>query len=99
MATKKVLEVTKVTLTINGDLMTIQAEGNVSSGGWTCPRLIPTGNPPSSGVYAFDFVAEEPQGAATTAITKILVEYGWYFPKNAEGVRVNAQQNSIEKNY
>lgn len=98
--TKKVFEVTTVTLVIlkkNPPVLEINAYGKVSSGGWKKGKLIPYVYiaPPADGLYEFDFVAGEPNGASIQVISEITSEpFLWDdFPKDLKGVKVYSSSN------
>ena len=99
--TKKVIEVTGVTLEIlkkNPPILVITSKGNVSSGGWSNGQLIPFVYimPPSDGIYEFDFVADEPTGISTQVISEITSQsFMWDdFPADLKGVKVYSSSNS-----
>lgn len=100
--TKKVMEVTDVTLEIqktNPPALVIHCQGNVNSGGWSHGRLEPFiyVKPPADGIYEFDLVADSPTGIVTEVITPITAEeFTWEdFPATLKGVKVYASQNHI----
>lgn len=103
--TKKIIEVTEVTIEIlkkNPPILAVTAKGNVSSGGWTNGQLIPFVYimPPLDGIYEFDFVADEPTGVSTQVISEITSQtFMWDdFPRELNGVKVYASSNfKIEK--
>lgn len=102
--TKKVIEVTKVTLEIqktNPPTLVINASGKVNTGGWTNGQLIPFVYivPPQDGIYEFDFVADEPNGISTQVISNIdTAPFSWNdFPNDLNGVKVYASSNSISE--
>jgi len=103
--TKKIIEVTEVTLNIlkkNPPILEIICKGNVSSGGWSNGQLTPFVYimPPLDGIYEFDFVADEPTGISTQVISEITSEpFMWdNFPTEVKGVKVYASSNSkLEK--
>jgi hypothetical protein len=94
-------EITEVRLAVLESFppkLRITATGNVSTGGWSNPRLNPFVNiqAPPDGIYDFDFVADPPQGPAPQVISPIQAVYTWdSFSADVKGVRVNAGQNSI----
>ncbi|MDQ3185105.1 MAG: hypothetical protein M3Q16_01300 [Pseudomonadota bacterium] len=97
---KKILEVTEVKLAILESFppqLRISASGNVPTGGWSNPRLVPYIyiQPPPDGIYDFDFVADPPEGIATQVISPIEVVHVWKdLPDRLKGVRIHASQNS-----
>jgi hypothetical protein len=100
--TKKVLEVTEVTVELLKKLppaLGITAKGNVSSGGWSNGKLIPFvyKTIPLDGIYEFDFIADEPSDISTQVISEITSnEFLWDdFPQEVKGIRVYASENSI----
>lgn len=100
--TKKVIEVTEVTLEIlkkNPPILAITSKGKVSSGGWTNGQLIPFVYimPPLDGIYEFDFIADEPTDISTDVISEITSKvFMWDdFPVELKGVKVYASENSI----
>ncbi|MHB8270483.1 hypothetical protein [Bradyrhizobium sp.] len=100
MATKKVYQVTSVDLKIQKSkppIVQVTAEGTVRTGGWTNGRLdlVVYITPPADGIQDLIFVADEPTGGSTDAITKITsqeLDLGrvadWM-----KGVRVSAETN------
>ena len=102
--TKKVIEVTEVTLNIlkkNPPILEIICKGNVSSGGWSNGQLTPFVYimPPLDGIYEFDFVADEATGISTQVISEITSEpFMWdNFPAEVKGVKVYASNNFLIK--
>ena len=104
MATKNVYQVTSVKLTIQKSkppVVQVTAEGTVRTGGWTNPQLqaVVYITPPVDGIQDLNFVADEPYGGSTDAITKITSEEldlgrvaDWM-----KGVRVIAETNQKEE--
>jgi hypothetical protein len=98
--TKKVLEVTEVTLSIlkkQPPILVIACKGNVPTDGWSNGQLIPYIYiaPPADGIYEFDFVADEPTGFVPQVITEIAAApFEWEgFPETLKGVKVYASTN------
>ena len=80
MAKKQIMSVSEVDLTAlpgSGSGYTITAVGDVSSGGWTDPELVPrmSVSAPKDGIYDYDFVATKPSGFVAQVITKIRATY------------------------
>ena len=104
MATKNVYEVTSVKLTIQKSkppIVQVTAEGTVRTGGWTNPRLeaVIYVAPPADGIQDLNFVADEPYGASTDAITPITskeLDLG-RVAEWMKGVRVIAETNQKEE--
>ena len=84
----------------------VQASGEVPTGGWSNPELGAWRYvmPPADGIQDFDFIAKEPTGMASDVITPITAVASvqadphnyWGEGKPLKGVRVHAQQNSME---
>jgi hypothetical protein len=100
--TKKIIEITEVTLDIlkkNPPILAITCKGNVSSGGWSNGKLIAYTykKPPPDGIYDFDFVADEPTGTNTQVISEVTSQtFMWEnFPPDLVGVKVHSSENYI----
>ncbi len=100
--TKKVMEVTEVTLEIlkkNPPVLAITSKSNVNSGGWSNGKLIPFDYKmfPLDGIYEFDFIADEPTGISTEVISELTSEtFMWDdFPAELNGIKVYASENNI----
>ncbi|HEY6044196.1 MAG TPA: hypothetical protein VIU43_04770, partial [Nitrosospira sp.] len=97
---EKILEVTEVKLAVLESFppqLAINASGLVPTGGWVNPQLRPHVHvqPPSDGVYDFDFVADRPTGIVPQHVSPIHASYVMKtFPDALKGVRVQASQNS-----
>src|SRR5262245_41492180 len=102
MASKTVFEVTSIEVRVQESLppfVQVKAFGTTRTGGWTNPRLVQIIHvaPPEDGIIELNFVADEPSGGSTAAITPIASEeldLG-LVPDTAKGVRVIAETNSI----
>src|SRR5690348_1320755 len=96
---EKISEVTEVRL-VPGSLppqLQVNVSGIVPTGGWSHPQLRPHAHiqPPSDGIYDFDFLAERPGGLVPQVISVIHVSLAMpHFPETLKGVRVHASQNS-----
>jgi hypothetical protein len=104
MATKNVFEVKSIEVRVRESAppqVTVKAFGTTRTGGWTNPRLEPViyVMPPYDGIQDLNFVADEPTGGSTDAITPIEskeLDLGTV-PKWTKGVRVIAETNNIEE--
>jgi hypothetical protein len=99
-AAQLVLEVTEVDLAIlesNPPQLQIAAKGNVSTPGWSNPKLVPYVyiQAPPDGIYDFDFVAIPPSNIVPQVITPISVTLV-QLAEGARGVRIHASTNSKE---
>jgi len=79
----------------------VKASGTTRTGGWTNPRLAPIIHKMArqDGMLELSFVADEPTGGSTDAITPIESEelnLG-LVPAGTKGVRVIAETNSVEE--
>ena len=98
----KIYDITDVQLRFlesNPPKLGIKASGNVTTGGWTNPVLIPYIYivPPKDGMYEFDFCANRPTGIVTQAITPIAASTIMEeIPKDLKGVRIHASSNLKE---
>ena len=106
---QRVLRVNSATVTIWRSVppsLTVSAIGQCSSSGWAAPTLAAWRYlvPPEDGIQDFDFLAVPPSGFALTVITPIaaseLAQVSWanyWGPGKAlNGVRIHAQENSVE---
>ena len=88
----KIYRVTSLTLSKSGNHLLIQAAGQVSSSGWTHPRLVLNDPNPADKVLEIDFEADPPGGISLPVIlptfASITVEAG-----DAEAVLVHARTN------
>ena len=87
--------VNKITLTINKSnppQLVIEAEGKVTTGGWTNGRLTPYiyTVPPADGIWDFSFVATPPTGIVTQRISPIDANSTVPMQLWLTGVRVHA---------
>jgi hypothetical protein len=100
---KKIYEVKDVHLFLLKSFppqLLIQADGLVTSTGWTDPELIPYIyiQPPPDGIYDFDFVAKPPTGISQPVLTDIRASHVVFpIPDNLKGVRVHSSTNSVER--
>src|SRR4051794_6048236 len=97
---EKIMEVTEVKLAVLESFppqLSIHASGHVTTTGWSDPQLEPhkTLQPPTDGIYDFDFVAERPTGIVAQHVSPIEAHYTMRtFPETLRGVRIHASQNS-----
>ena len=82
-------------------LVQVRAYGTTRTGGWTNGQLIQIIHiaPPKDGMIELNFVADEPTGGSTDAITPIEsaeLNLG-LVPEGTKGVRIIAETNSIEE--
>jgi hypothetical protein len=104
MATKTVFEVKSMDMRVQESFpprVQVKASGTTRTGGWTNPRLAPVVHKmaPKDGIIELNFVADEPTGGSTDAITPIESEelnLG-LVPEGTKGVRVIAETNSVEE--
>jgi len=100
MVMQKILEIVNVHISVLESFppqLRIVASGNVPTESWSSPRLVPYIyiQPPSDGIYDFDFVADPPEGVVAQVISPINAVYIWKnFPEGLKGVRIHASQNS-----
>jgi len=81
--------------------LSINADGEVPTGGWSAGELVPWVyvQPPPDGIYDFDFVAEPPPAdrVVTQAFTPISAEKVIdNVPKGLRGVLIHAASNQKE---
>ena len=81
--------------------LSIKADGEVPTGGWSAGELVPLVyvQAPPDGIYDFDFVAEPPppDRVVTQAFTPISAEKILEkVPKGFRGARIHAASNQIE---
>jgi hypothetical protein len=106
MATKTVFEVKSMRMVVQESFppqAQVRAYGTTRIGGWTNGRLIQIIHvaPPQDGMIELNFVADEPTGGSTDAITPIESEeldLG-LVPEGTKGVRVIAETNSVEEKF
>jgi hypothetical protein len=106
MATTTVFEVTSMKMVVQESLpphAQVTASGTTRTGGWTNGRLIQIIHvaPPKDGMIELNFVADEPTGASTDAITPIesaKLDLG-LVPEGTKGVRVIAETNCVEEKF
>ena len=62
--------------------LTINATGQVPTGGWTGAKLSPrkAAKAPADGVYEFDLTAVRPDGIVTQVISKVKASHTWENP-------------------
>ncbi len=98
----KIYEIIDVQISIlksKPPMLSITASGNVTTGGWTNPVLVPYIYvvPPKDGMYEFDFIADRPTGIVTQVITPIAASVIMEeIPKDLIGVRIHSSSNSKE---
>ena len=81
----------------SGSDYTITAVGDVPTGGWKDPELVPRSgaSAPRDGIYDYDFVATKPSGFVTQVITKVRATYVLTnAPSSFLGVRVSSERNA-----
>jgi hypothetical protein len=81
--------------------LSIKAEGEVPTGGWSAAELVAFVyvQPPPDGIYDFDFVAEPPPAgsAVTQVVSPISAEKVLEtIPEGLRGVRIHAASNQKE---
>jgi hypothetical protein len=82
----------------NPPQLTIDAKGWVNTGGWTAPKLIPSKQHVSEGIYHFDFCATPPSGTSTDQYSPVSAYYKFADnPEDLRGVCIHSSLNSIEK--
>jgi hypothetical protein len=104
MSTKNVFEVTSIKVRVRESSppqVSVKAFGTTRTGGWTYPRLEPViyVMPPKDGIQDLNFVADEPTGGSTDAITPVEtpeLDLGTV-PEWTKGVRVLAETNNMEE--
>lgn len=103
---KKVFEVTSVSHEIQKTYpptLVIKALGRVSTSGWSNGQLQPHVyiDPPSDGIYGFDFVADAPTGIELEMISDIESKaFEWQgYPDSLKGVKVHSSTNAITENF
>lgn len=79
-------------------VLEIAAVGEVTTTGWTHPRLEPVFyvTPPADGIWDFEFQADPPSGVVAPVIRPIGALYLGRAPDWCKGVRVHAATNAIE---
>ena len=98
-----ILRVDTVTVDLektNPPQLTVQAEGQVSSLGWTAPKLsiYVYVVPPADGIQEFDFMATPPSGVVAPSTEKVKASYTIRdMPSWVLGVRVHASSNNVEE--
>jgi hypothetical protein len=93
----KVLSLVVVTLESNPPQYIVQAAGEVPSGGWRSPRLVPTGDS-VDGIQNFDFVADPPSTSDGVIAMISSVTASVKLGPNLEGLRgvaINSATNSL----
>lgn len=78
-------------------LLAVLALGEVSTSGWTHPRLSPFGyaRPPIDGVWDFDLVADFPHGVVLDRVCPVTAEWLGPFPDWCRGVRIRSATNDV----
>jgi hypothetical protein len=81
----------------NPPQLQISASGEVSSGGWKAPALVPRiyVTPPADGIQDLDFVATPPSGIAVQVILPVAGDVTITLVPWILGVRVHAKTNSV----
>lgn len=96
----KVVHVSVHILQLPGDTprLEVAAVGDVTSTGWTHPRLSPVFyvTPPADGIWDFEFQADPPHGIAGQVILPVGALHLGVAPEWCKGVRVHAASNAIE---
>jgi hypothetical protein len=75
----------------------VDASGEVNTGGWTSPALVPTKNAPKDGRTHLDLVAKKPVGIATQAIQPIAASTTVPAGAGKLTVVVHAARGSVEQ--
>lgn len=77
--------------------LAVEAIGEVNSGGWKNPALVPSNPPSKDGVYHYDFVAERPSGIVTRNMERVVASLR-IAPKPADlkGIVIHTQTNTKE---
>lgn len=98
-----IAEITDVSVSIlekEPPILVVQAQGRVSSGGWTHPglsRLVYV-TEPADGIQEYDFMATPPSGHAIDVMTHVAAKDSWDNPpKWVKGVRVRSATNNMEE--
>lgn len=90
----KIMEVTSMKL-VKGAKTTVQAEGQVNSGGWTDVQLVvSTEKKNGPGVFNLDFVGRKPEGMATMALVPVKATFDLGEAAGVKSVVVHAAGNS-----
>ena len=81
--------------------LTVTAEGEVPTGGWTSPRLNRRVyiTAPADSIVEYDFIAIPPSGMATQVLTPISAEDTWaeYPAQQIVGVRIYGEGGGIKQ--
>lgn len=81
--------------------LTVTAEGEVPTGGWTSPRLNRRVyiTAPADSIVEYDFIAIPPSGMATQVLTRISAEDTWpeYPAQDIVGVRIYGEDGGIKQ--
>lgn len=79
-------------------LLEIAALGEVTTTGWTHPRLSPVYyvTPPADGVWDFEFHADPPSGVVAPVIRPVGALFLGPAPEWCKGVRIHAATNNVE---
>lgn len=93
MNKQAIMQVTGAKLSVSDDMLTINASGFVSSGGWGAPELVAFNYllPPQDGIYDFTFMASPPTGIVIQVVSPIEVRHTVPLA-DIKGVRIHAQQ-------
>lgn len=85
-------------LQAGASVLEIAALGEVTTTGWTHPRLTPVFyvTPPVDGIWDFEFQADPPSGVVAPVIRPVGALYLGRAPAWCTGVRVHAAVNAIE---
>lgn len=78
-------------------LLAILPTGEVTTSGWSFPRLIPSlsADAPKNGIWDFDFAADPPYGVVLEKSLTITTDWLGPFPEWCRGVRVRAEENDV----
>jgi hypothetical protein len=75
----------------DGKKLTIEATGQVPTGGWKGAKLAPRKyvKPPADGIYEFDMTAVRPEGFVTQVISKVKASHTWDNPPaDLKGIKI-----------
>jgi len=93
-----IFRIDKVSATIDGSTLTIDASGAVQSGGWSRPRLRAKPSAPETPVLRVEFVADPPppKRVVINALLPIKAEFQGPLPKyGTVAITVGSQTNEI----
>lgn len=105
MTLEKVLQANAITKVLFNKrkplLVVVEAEGTVSSSGWSNGQLVPRVyvKPPADGIQDFDFLAEKPTGIVLWVLSAITGHGEIEMAPWMRGVRIHGQHNSVEHRF